>query len=88
VVVGERSAGAALPSMFVKLPSGAVFQFAFADFKTPKGVPVEGRGVVPDVEVRLDRRSLLTGRDPQLEAALDIARRRAAAAPSAGPVRK
>jgi carboxyl-terminal processing protease len=86
-VVGERSAGAALPSMFVKLPTGATFQFAFADFKTPKGVPVEGRGVMPDVEVRLDRRSLLAGRDPQLEAALEIARR-AASTQSTGPIRK
>ncbi|HZI19021.1 MAG TPA: S41 family peptidase [Pyrinomonadaceae bacterium] len=78
VVVGERSAGAALPSIFARLPSGATFQFAFADFRTPKGVAVEGRGVVPDVVVSLDRRSLLAGRDPQLEAALEVARRRAA----------
>jgi carboxyl-terminal processing protease len=78
-VVGERSAGAALPSVFSKLPTGAVFQFAFADFKTPKGVLVEGRGVAPDVEVKLDRRSLLAGRDPQLEAALELARKTPAA---------
>jgi carboxyl-terminal processing protease len=82
VVVGERSAGAALPSMFVRLPTGGTFQFAFADFKTPAGVPVEGRGVLPDVVVKLDRRSLLAGRDPQLEAALGVARRRAAARPA------
>lgn len=69
VIVGERSMGAALPSIFQKLPTGALFQFAVADFKTPKGVLIEGRGVIPDVEVKLDRASLLGGRDPQLEAA-------------------
>ncbi|MGH9936776.1 MAG: S41 family peptidase [Blastocatellia bacterium] len=70
VIVGERSVGAALPSVFQKLPTGALFQFAIADFKTPKGVLVEGRGVIPDVEVKYDRASLLAGRDAQLEAAV------------------
>ena len=79
-VVGERSAGAALPSLFSRLATGATFQFAFADFKTPKGVRVEGRGAVPDVPVKLDRRSLLAGRDAQLDAALRVARTRAAGA--------
>jgi len=71
VIVGERSAGAALPSYIQKLPTGALFQFAIADFKTPKGVLVEGRGVIPDVEVKYDRASLLTGRGAQLGAAVE-----------------
>lgn len=70
LVVGERSAGAALPSVFSKLPTGALFQYAIADFRTPKGVLIEGRGVIPDVEVKLDRRALLAGDDPQLGAAI------------------
>jgi C-terminal processing protease CtpA/Prc len=70
VIVGERSAGAALPSFFQKLPTGAIFQFAIADFRTPKGVLIEGRGVIPDVEAKYDRASLLAGRDAQLEAAV------------------
>lgn len=75
VIVGERSAGAALPSFFQKLPTGALFQFAIADFKTPKGVLIEGRGVIPDVETRYDRASLLAGRDAQLEAAVEQIRK-------------
>ncbi|HXG92196.1 MAG TPA: S41 family peptidase [Blastocatellia bacterium] len=70
-VVGERSAGAALPSIIQKLPTGALFQYAIADFKTPKGVLIEGRGVIPDVEIKLSRRALLEGRDSQLEAAVE-----------------
>ncbi len=80
LVVGERSAGAALPSLFERLPTGALFQYAVADFQTPKGILIEGRGVIPDVEVRLTRRALLKGRDPQLEAALRILARRLVAA--------
>jgi carboxyl-terminal processing protease len=71
VVVGERTLGAALPSIFFKLPTGALFQYAIADFKTPKGTLIEGRGVAPDVEVKLTRRSLLEGRDAQLDAAIE-----------------
>lgn len=71
VVVGERTAGAALPSYFQKLPTGALFQYAIGDFKTPKGMLIEGRGVAPDVEVKLTRKSLLEGRDLQLDAAIE-----------------
>ncbi len=69
-VVGERSLGAALPSIFQKLPTGALFQFAIADFKTPNGILIEGRGVVPDIVVNWNRVSLLAGRDEQLETAV------------------
>jgi carboxyl-terminal processing protease len=70
VVIGERSGGAALPSVFKKLPTGALLQHAIADFKTPKGTEIEGRGTVPDIEVKWNRRALLEGRDAQLDAAL------------------
>jgi carboxyl-terminal processing protease len=75
-VVGERSMGAALPSYIEKLPTGALFQYAIADFKTPKGVLIEGRGVVPDVEVKMTRAALLAGHDPQLDAAIEQVRKR------------
>lgn len=71
VVVGERTAGAALPSIIQRLPTGALFQYAVADFRTPKGTLIEGRGVLPNVEVKHSRRALLEGRDSQLEAAID-----------------
>ena len=77
VVVGERTAGAALPSIFQKLPTGALFQFAIADFKTPKGMLIEGRGVAPNVEVKMNRRALLDGHDPQLDAAVEEIMKRA-----------
>lgn len=69
VVVGERSMGAALPSLFTELPHGAMLQFAVADFLTPKGQRIEGKGVEPDVQAAMDAASLLAGSDPQLEAA-------------------
>ena len=37
----------------------------------PDGKVIEGHGVVPDIEVRLDRAALLEGEDTQLEAAVN-----------------
>ncbi|HKX33353.1 MAG TPA: S41 family peptidase [Blastocatellia bacterium] len=71
VIVGERSAGLVLPSIFEKLPTGALLQYAFADFRTPSGVTLEGRGVTPDLEVQPERAALLAGHDPQLDAAVE-----------------
>jgi carboxyl-terminal processing protease len=80
IVVGERSAGAALPSVIQKLPTGALFQYAIGDFKTPKGTLLEGRGVIPNFAVKLTRAGLLAGRDLPLEAALKVLQRPARAA--------
>ena len=71
-IIGERTMGAALPSIFGKLPTGALFQYAIADFKTPAGVLIEGLCVKPDIEVKLTRGALLEGRDPQLDAAVGM----------------
>jgi carboxyl-terminal processing protease len=70
VVVGDVTLGAVLPSVIEALPGGAVMQYVVADFKTPKGVLLEGRGVVPDRRVIETRAGLQSGRDPVIDAAL------------------
>jgi carboxyl-terminal processing protease len=70
VIIGQTSAGAALPSMAVRLPNGDVLQFAVADFVTPKGNRIEGHGVVPDIAVPLHADLLRREPDPALAAAL------------------
>ena len=69
-IVGDTTAGMALPALMERLPNRDVLYHAFADFFTPRGERLEGRGVVPDEVVPLTREALLAGRDPQLEAAL------------------
>jgi len=69
-VFGERSAGAALPALMERLPSGDVFVHAVADFTDPDGKRVEGAGVVPDEIVPLSEEALKKGRDTALEAAM------------------
>ncbi len=69
-VFGTRTAAAALPSMFEKLPNGDGFQYAVANYISEGGQPLEGLGVTPDVETPLTRRALLDGKDPALDAAV------------------
>src|SRR5262249_33546338 len=68
-VFGTRTAGAALPSLIELLPNGDRFQFAIANYVSVDGKVLEGAGVQPDQEVKPDRKALLSGCDPVVEAA-------------------
>jgi carboxyl-terminal processing protease len=74
LVVGDTTLGAVLPSAIAELPGGAVMQYIVADFRTPKGVLIEGRGVQPDRRVVETRAALRAGRDTVLDAGLVAAR--------------
>lgn len=78
VVVGSRTLGAALPSALMKLPDGSRLQYAIADFRTAKGLLLEGRGVNPDVVVLVTRKDLLAGKDPVLDRAVAVLLQKAA----------
>lgn len=71
-IIGRQTAGMVLPSQVIMLPDGGRFQYVFADFRTPKGVFLEGVGVTPDIPVILTRASLAASPsgDPILDAAL------------------
>jgi len=70
-VFGTRTAAAALPSAFERLPNGDGFQYALANYISQGGQPLEGLGVTPDVVVELTRSALLAGHDAVVDAALD-----------------
>lgn len=72
LVVGEKTAGATLPSMVVELPTGAVMQYPIANYRSSKGAFLEGNGVTPNFPVALDRKTLAAGSDVQLEKALSL----------------
>lgn len=73
-IIGEKTAGQALPSVTVTLPTGGAFIYPFASFESPKGKFLEGAGVEPDIKVSLERKALLEGKDNQLEKALSFIR--------------
>lgn len=69
-IFGQTSMGQALPALFDRLPNGDVLIHAYGDFVTATGTRLEGKGVIPDEPVPLDRRDLMAGRDRTMEAAL------------------
>jgi carboxyl-terminal processing protease len=73
VVGGSPSQGAALPSLIEELPGGARLQYVVADYRTPGGDVVEGKGVQPDVLVDESAADFAAGKDPALEAAIAAA---------------
>jgi carboxyl-terminal processing protease len=75
-LIGVRSAGNTLPSEIKKLPTGAIFQYGFANYETQSGFRLEGQGVSPNITVELSRKSLLRGGDPQLSVALSVLRKK------------
>ena len=68
-IVGATSAGAALPSVFKKLPNRYYLQMATADYETNQGGRIEGVGVIPDEAVRLSPGRLRKGEDSVVAAA-------------------
>ncbi|MDR2561982.1 MAG: hypothetical protein LBC63_09465 [Holophagales bacterium] len=70
-IFGTRTAGAALPSTFVRLPNGDGFQYIVANYISQGGKPLEGLGVEPDEVVRLTRQGLLAGKDEVMDRAID-----------------
>jgi C-terminal peptidase prc len=75
VVIGERSPGGVLESDVMIFPNGTIFMYPVAQISTPEGTVLEGYGVVPDIEVGLDRELLLKGIDSQLDSAIKYIKR-------------
>jgi carboxyl-terminal processing protease len=69
-IVGSQTPGRCLVQDIAVLPKGALLIYPSAQSQTPDGRVLEDNGVVPDIEVALQRGQLLQGIDAQLEAAL------------------
>jgi carboxyl-terminal processing protease len=72
-IIGSQSPGSCLVMNVELLPKDAILVYPFAQSQAPNGRVLEDNGVVPDIEVALDRAQLLQGIDAQLEAAIEYA---------------
>jgi len=70
-IVGSQTPGICLVMNIKTLPYGTILAYPIAEGQTPDGRVLENNGVVPDIEVALNRAQLLQGRDTQLEAAIN-----------------
>jgi carboxyl-terminal processing protease len=66
---GRTTAGAALPSVLVKLPNGDILQYAMADYVSASGKRMEGVGVEPDEYIEVDPEQIRQYGDPVLKKA-------------------
>ena len=73
-VIGERTLGRAGIQKLVKLPEGRGMWLTYARYLTPKGNPIQGRGLEPDLAVDdpdVEFGAPATDKDPILDAALE-----------------
>ncbi|MES0344129.1 MAG: S41 family peptidase, partial [Anaerolineales bacterium] len=70
-IIGSQTPGSCLVMNIELLPYEAILMYPFGQSQTPDGRILENNGVVPDIEVALDREQLLQGIDSQLEAAIE-----------------
>jgi C-terminal processing protease CtpA/Prc len=58
--------------------NGATLAYPVMQSRTPDDRVLEGNGVIPDIEIELDRELLLQGVDSQLETAIEYIERQGA----------
>ncbi len=68
-IFGSQTKGKCLPSQFLILPSGFRLQTVSGDHFRTTGKRVEGIGVTPDVQIKLDLQQLRNGKDLVIETA-------------------
>lgn len=80
-IVGERTLGRAGVQKFVQLPENRGLWLTYAKYLTPKGDPIQGKGIEPDVRVEepdVEFGGTAPEKDVMLDAALDHLRKKAA----------
>jgi len=70
-VIGKTTLGEDLDANIKMLPDGGMLVYAYGLPVTPKGIVIEGRGVIPNLTIDLKRSDLLAGTDTQLQAAIE-----------------
>lgn len=76
IVIGRQSRGAVLASKSYGLPNGFSVTIPIRDYRTAKGMRLEGRGVIPDTPVNLTMQDFVENRDPDLGVARGLLRKR------------
>ena len=79
IVVGASSFGKGTVSQAVELSNGGAVYVSFARWLTPDRNLIEGRGVLPDIEVELTAEDIEARRDVALHRAIDVLRAQVAA---------
>lgn len=71
-LVGETSYGKGSVQQLENLTDGSSLKVTVANWLTPKGELIEGKGLEPDIKVEMTEEDYSQDRDPQLDKALEI----------------
>jgi len=74
IIIGEETFGKGSVNRFHELSDGSALYVTFARWITPKERLIEGKGLLPDIELPLTEEDRLAGRDVQLERAQEYFR--------------
>lgn len=73
-LVGDTSFGKGSVQKLMNLMDGATLKVTVARWYTPAGVNISEKGIQPDVSIELTAKDINASRDPQLTAALKVAK--------------
>ena len=71
-ILGETTYGKGVVQTLLNLSGGTLLKVTTARWYTPLGTSINGQGITPDVTIELTYDDTNHGRDPQLDAALDL----------------
>ena len=74
VLIGTTTTGKGTVNVPRRLSDGSVLYVSIARYLTPDNAPVEGVGVVPDIEIAIPDTGFEAGQDIQLFVAIDYLR--------------
>lgn len=71
-LVGEQTYGKGTMQEIVQMKGGSELKVTIAHWYTPNGKTINGKGLTPDKKVSLSEKDFSAGRDPQMDAALQL----------------
>jgi carboxyl-terminal processing protease len=71
ILIGEETFGKGSVTHVWELSDGSAAVITFARWLTPNGTLIEGRGLSPDIELKLTEEDIASGNDRQLQRAIE-----------------
>lgn len=72
LLIGETTFGKGLVQRILKLPDGSGINLTVAKYLTPNGIDIGHKGIKPDYKVVMTEKELITGKDIQLNKAIQV----------------
>lgn len=70
-IIGEKSFGKGTVQEMITLTDSSSLKLTVARWLLPSGKSIDGQGILPDIEIQLSEEDIKTGKDPQLEKAIE-----------------